>query len=193
MRIMGALVVGAVFGSVTSLVNALSSPYTALGAPITGTAFGGAAKVLSLLLDVGWSWAALAVAAGLIARTPAGGALAGPLALVAATATYYATDDLLVGAGSALLFWAVVAVCFGPLLGMAGAAMRRPGLTGLLAALTVPVGAAVQMAVLPPRPHLTVTPAIAVAEALVWTASAAGAAWALHRFLRERRATAVSA
>ncbi|WP_431961370.1 hypothetical protein [Actinacidiphila sp. bgisy160] len=187
MRITGALAVGAVFGMLTSLVNALSSPYSELGARITGTPWGGSAKVLSLLLDAGWSWAALAVAAGLLARTPAGGALAGPLSLVIATATYYATDHLLVDAGTDVLVWAVVAVFLGPFLGMTGAAVRRPGLPGLLAALTVPVGAAVQMAVLPPRPHLTVTPAIAVAEALVWTASAAGAAWALHRFLAERR------
>ncbi|MFF3949984.1 hypothetical protein ACFYYN_34975 [Streptomyces sp. NPDC001902] len=188
MKIMGGVAVGAVFGTVTSLVNALSSPYTDLGAPVTGTLWGGAAKVLSLLLDAGWSWAALAVAAGLLAGTTARGMLAGPLALIAATATYSAMDHLLVDAGSDVLLWAVVAVFFGPMLGIAGAAVRRPGLTGLLAALTVPVGAAVQMVVLPPRPHMTVTPAIAVAEALVWTAAAAGAAWAVHRFLAERRA-----
>ncbi|MDX2706537.1 hypothetical protein PV350_27335 [Streptomyces sp. PA03-6a] len=188
MKIMGGAAVGAVFGTVTSLVNALSSPYSGLGAPITGTLWGGAAKMLSLLLDAGWSWAALAVAAGLLAGTPARGMPAGPLALVAATATYSAMDHLLVNAGSDVLVWAVVAVFFGPFLGMTGAAIRRPGLTGLLAALTVPVGAAVQMVVLPPRPHVTVTPAIAVAEALVWTAAAAGAAWAVHRFLAERRA-----
>ncbi|MFI8185661.1 hypothetical protein OG539_03665 [Actinacidiphila glaucinigra] len=188
MKIMGGLAAGAVFGVFTSLANALSSPYTALGAPITGTPWGATAKVLSLLLDAGWSWAALAVVAGLLAGTPPLGALAGPLALIAATATYYAADHLVVNAGSDGLIWAVFAVFFGPLLGMTGAAVRRPGPTGLLAALTVPVGAAVQMAVLPPRPHLTITPAIAVAEAVVWTASAAGAAWALHRFLAERRA-----
>ncbi|SNS92435.1 hypothetical protein [Actinacidiphila glaucinigra] len=90
-------------------------------------------------------------------------------------------DHLFVEAGSDVLI-------FGPFLGMTGAAVRRPGLLGLLAALTVPVGAAVQMVVLPPRPHVTVAPAIAVAEAVVRTASAAGAAWALHRFLAERRA-----
>lgn len=185
---MGGSAVGAVFGVLTSLANALSSPYSELGAPLRGTVCGGIAKVLSLLLDAGWSWAALAVAAGLLAGTPAGGALAGPLALVAATATYSTMDHLLVNAGSDVLIWAVVAVFFGPFLGSTGAAVRRPGLLGLLAALAVPVGAAVQMAVLPPRPHLTVTPAIAVAEALVWTAAAAGAAWAVHRFLAERRA-----
>lgn len=123
---MGFLAAGAVFGALTALVNALSSPYTELSAPITGTAFGGAAKVLSLLLDAGWSWAALAVAVGLLAGTPARGALAGSPALVAATPTYYATDHLLVDAGSDIFFWAVVAVCFGPLLGMTGAAVRRP-------------------------------------------------------------------
>ncbi|MFD4768607.1 hypothetical protein [Streptomyces niveus] len=69
-----------------------------------------------------------------------------------------------------------------------GAAIRRPGLIGLLAALTVPVGAAVQMMVLPPRPHLTLTPAIVLAEVIVWTAAVSGAGWAVHRFWVERRA-----
>ena len=59
---------------------------------------------------------------------------------------------------------------------------------GLLAALTVPVGAAVQMVVLPPRPHLTVSPAIIVAEVIVWTAAVCATGWAVHRFRAQKRA-----
>ncbi|MET9878745.1 hypothetical protein ABZZ36_29535 [Actinacidiphila glaucinigra] len=169
----------------TALANPLSSPYTTLGARLTRTVRGGTARVLSLPLGAGWSRAALAVAAGLLVGTPAGGVPAGPPPLAVVAAAYYAMDHHLVDAGSDVLIRAVVGVLFGPFLGMTGAAVRRPGLLGLLAALTVPVGGAVRMVVLPPRPHVTVTPAIAVAAALVRTAAAA---WALHRFLAGRRA-----
>ncbi|MFI6060966.1 hypothetical protein [Streptomyces sp. NPDC051286] len=186
--ILGSLAAGAGLGAATSLVNALSSPYAELGAPLTGTVWASAAKVLSLLMDAGWSWAALAVAMGWLARTRALGALAGALALIAATGAYYVTDALVWGAGTEMIRWWVVGLPFGLVLGAVGAAIRRPGLTGLLAALTVPVGAAVQMVVLPPGPHLTVTSAMVLAEVIVWTASALGAGWAVRRFWATKRA-----
>jgi hypothetical protein len=189
MKIMvGGLAVGVGFGAVTSLVNALSSPYGELGMPLTGTVGAKAAEVLSLLMDAGWSWAALAVAMGWLAGTRARGALVGALALIGATVAYYVTDAFVWGAGMDMVVWLVVGVPFGLVLGVVGAAIRRPGLIGLLAALTVPVGAAVQMVVLPPRPHLTLTPAIVLAEVIVWTASVLGAGWAVYRFRAERRA-----
>ncbi|SFN95928.1 hypothetical protein SAMN04487980_104035 [Streptomyces sp. cf124] len=160
--------------------------------PLTGTVWASAAKVLSLLLDAGWSWAALAVAMGWLARTPSWGALAGALALIAATGAYYVTDAFVAGAGTDMVTWWVVGLPFGLVLGAVGAAIRRPGLIGLLAALTVPMGAAVQMVVLPPRPHLTLTPSIILAEVIVWTAAVLGAGWAIYRFWAERRATAAA-
>ncbi|MFD1932117.1 hypothetical protein ACFSKW_11590, partial [Nonomuraea mangrovi] len=63
-RTSSAAMLGIAFGAGTSLVNALSSPYSLLGAPLDGTLWGGAAKVLSLLVDSGWAWAALAVGVG---------------------------------------------------------------------------------------------------------------------------------
>ncbi|MEW2489551.1 hypothetical protein [Streptomyces sp. NPDC048411] len=186
--ILSSLAVGAGFGAATSLVNALSSPYGDLGAPLTGTVWAGAAKVLSLLMDAGWAWAALAVAMGWLAGTRALGALVGALALIAATGAYYVTDALVWEAGTEMVRWWVAGLPLGLALGAVGAAIRRPGLTGLLAALTVPVGAAVQMVVLPPGPHLTLTPATVLAEVIVWTASALGAGWAVCRFWSTKRA-----
>ncbi|MET9429931.1 DUF6518 family protein [Streptomyces sp. NPDC003036] len=133
---------GAAFGAATSVVNALSSPYVELGAPLADSVWGDAAKVLSLLLDVGWAWAALAVVMGYAAATPARGAAAGALALLAATTTYYLTDSLILGdplasyAGD-LGLWSMASVLFGPVLGVAGATVGSPGVTGLLAGLTV--------------------------------------------------------
>ncbi|OAH10857.1 hypothetical protein [Streptomyces jeddahensis] len=194
MKIMvGGLTAGVGFGAVTSLVNALSSPYVELGMPLAGTVWAKAAKVLSLLMDAGWSWAALAVGMGWLAGTRARGALGGALALIAASVAYYVTDAFVLGAPLALFAtetvkWSAAGLLFGLVLGVVGAAIRRPGLIGLLAALTVPVGAAVQMVVMPPRPHLTLTPAIVVAEVIVWTAAVLGAGWAFYRFWAARRA-----
>ncbi|WP_164784948.1 hypothetical protein [Streptomyces griseoviridis] len=228
-RVAVAAASGAVFGAATSLANALSSPYSRLGAPLTGTVPGRTAKVLSLLLDAGWSWAALAVLAGAgaaaglgvagsvrgagagtglraagpargtVAGTGAGagaglgiaglvrGAAAGVVSLAVASTAYYAMDTVVFDGGTDTLLWVMVSVPFGSVLGAIGAAARRPGAVGLLAALTVPAGAAAQMLLIPPRPHLTVTASIVVAETVVWTGAALGTALAVRQFLLQRR------
>lgn len=181
------LVAGAGFGAAVSLANALSSPYTTLGAPLAGTVWGSAAKVLSLLVGLGWAWAALAVLMGWRARTWTRGAVAGAVALVAATAAYYPMDASVRDEPLALywpemLMWWAASVLFGSVLGVVGTAIERPGVTGLLAGLTVPVGGAAQMIMLPPRPGLAFARETVLAEALIWTALVIGAGWAVHRF-----------
>ncbi|WP_406274975.1 hypothetical protein OH779_40595 [Actinacidiphila glaucinigra] len=184
----GSLLAGLVFGAATSLADILSSPFTKLGMPLHGTVWAKTAKVLSLLMDSGWCWAALAVAMGWLAATLLRGAVAGPLALIGATVAYFVMD-LVVGDEnmSSIVYWLVASVLFGPVLGAIGAAIRRPGLLGMLAALAVPVGAATQMIAMPPRPHFTVTPSIIVSEVIVWTAATLGTGWALYRFWAARR------
>ncbi|WP_406482617.1 hypothetical protein [Streptomyces sp. NBC_01615] len=183
----GGVVAGVVFGALTSLANVLSSPYGEIGARVAGTDLAKASKVLSLLLDAGWSWAALAVAVGWVAGSRVRGALGGLLALVAATVSYYVTDVYLWDACTDMIAWLVVGLPLGLILGTVGALARQPGMTGLIAALIVPTGAAVQMVVLPPGEYLTTSLPATVAEAIVWTGAVFGAAWALCRFWRERR------
>lgn len=187
------LVTGAGFGAVTSLANALSSPYSALGAPLAGTVWASIAKVLSLLVGLGWAWAALAVVMGRLARTWARGAVAAALALMAATAAYYPMDALvrdepLSWYWPELLTWWAASVLFGSVLGVVGAAIERPGVTGLLAGLAVPAGGTAQMIALPPRPGLTFAQETVVAEILIWTTLAVGAGWAVHRYWVSRPA-----
>ena len=79
--------------------------------------------------------------------------MAGGLALVCATTAYYGTDLLFDGGtwwGWVTRYWLTGGVLFGPPLGVVGALIRRPGVIGTVAALVVPVGAALQMALLPP-------------------------------------------
>ena len=150
--------IGVGFGAATSLSNDLSSDYGRLGSHLTGSSWQPVFRFLSLLLDAGWAWAALAVAVGWLAGTSVRGAVAGVLALVAATTNYYALDSVLrqepfSGYEGELELWLMAGLVLGSALGVVGASARRPGVIGVLAKLTVPVGAALQMTLLPPRPR----------------------------------------
>ncbi|MET9359190.1 hypothetical protein ABZY14_40790 [Streptomyces sp. NPDC006617] len=188
MKVMlGAVAAGLVFGALTSVTNVLSSPYGEIGARVTGSVLGDTSRVLSLLLDAGWAWAALAVAVGWMAGTRSRGASCGVAALTCATVSYYVVDLYLWDAGTDMIAWLVFGVPAGLILGLVGALIRRPGWTGLVAALVVPVGAAVQMTVMSPGAGLIVAFPAAVAAGFVWTGAVLSAAVAVHRFWRQRR------
>ena len=133
---------GAGWGVLSSVTNAAAS---SLGA------------AASLLVNSGFAWAAVAVAAGALLRRRPQGALAGVLALLTMTTAYYGADSVLRREAfsmylAELQFWAVAALLLGSVLGFVGASTGRPGVVGLLAGLTVPVGAAVEMFWLPRWP-----------------------------------------
>lgn len=153
-----AVLIGTAFGALDTVLGALSAPYD-LGVEVTplGVALG----VASLLINSGWAWAGLGIGVGrLVAGSGTGrawlwGAVAGTVALAAASVAYYLLKEVLLGRspdsyGFALQFWTIAAVVLGPLLGAIGAWTRRPGIGGWLASLVLPVGAAAQMVVLPP-------------------------------------------
>jgi hypothetical protein len=130
---------GAAVGLASSLTNASTLP---------------AARFAGYVLNAGWMWAAVAVAAGWFVGTRGRGACAGVLALFTTTTAYYGMDSVLRGESLSLYWgemrgWWVVSVLFGSLLGVVGASIRRPGPTGRLAGLVVPVGAAVEMVWIP--------------------------------------------
>ncbi|MFF5210152.1 hypothetical protein [Streptosporangium sp. NPDC000396] len=199
--VVAALALGAGFGAVTSFVNDVSSPYGEAGGRLVNAGWAWVtevAGVASLLLDAGWAWAALAVAAGWLAGALARGAVAGAVALAAATAAYYCMDSLLreeplVSYREETLYWWLASLVLGPVLGVVGARAGRPGTIGLLAKLTVPVGAIVQMIFLPPGFGLTVRPAAVWALVIVWGAAAAGIGVVVTRFAAERRVRPVPA
>lgn len=187
------LAVGAAFGAATSLVNALARRTVDLESRAAATSGWSFMEIVSILFDSGWAWAGLAVLTGRLAtraarRPLARGAVAGLLSLLAATVAYYAFDTVIhdVPLGSYVaetLYWWTASALFGPILGAVGACTRRPGAVGLLAALTVPVGAAVQMVVQPPGRNEVLT---AIGQWVVWTVALVSIAVVLVHFLRTR-------
>lgn len=194
-----ALVVGAGFGAATALVNAFALRSVDLESRTATTSGWSPAEIVSVLLDAGWAWAGLAVLTGWLVTRAGGdpavsgslarGAAAGALALLAATAAYGIVD--MIGNGGHVSshepeapVWWITSVVFGAPLGAIGACITSPGLIGLLARITVPVGAAVQMVVLPPGRNEAVA---TIGQAVVWTAAAASVGFAVVRFLMVKR------
>ena len=192
----GTCALGLMFGTADSFANVLSSPYQSLGSDVTGTAWARTAEVVSLLLDAGWAWAALAVAAGWAARTFTRGLIADPLSLAAATFAYFCTDAALRAESASVIemvFWGIAGLIVGPVLGAIGDGIRRFGLRGALAGLVVPAGAAIQMFLQPPGlagvPGGWIPNSEAdLARVLVWGLAAVATAVVLGRLVLHARA-----
>ena len=160
----------------------MSSLTNASAAPVAAAA--------SIVVNAGWAWAGVAVAAGALAGTRGRGAVAGVLTLIATTTAYYGADAVLRHEPFGMYWpemrvWWIAALLLGSLLGAVGANIGRPGVVGLLAGLTVPVGAAVEMLWLPRwSGSLTVSVALDEVRVLVWAAAAVGAGIAVMTYLR---------
>ncbi|MFD1210425.1 hypothetical protein ACFQ36_00005, partial [Arthrobacter sp. GCM10027362] len=119
--------------------------------------------------------------------TRVAGSVAGVLALAAATTAYYGMDAFLRQAAFAgfwheLRFWWAACTVLGLVLGAVGSRIGRPRLTGLLAGLTVPVGAAVEAALLPHYPEGSAAgAAVEWARLFIWAAAGTAAAAVLVR------------
>lgn len=187
-----ALVAGAGFGAATSVANAVSHEFADLESTAYTNGGWSFPEIISVLMDSGWAWAGLAVFAGWLATradharpsASAQGAAAGALALLTAVAAYAFADTVRDGGPLSSFYlnespvWWVAGVLFGVPLGAVGACTHRPGVLGVLARLTVPVGAAAQMVLLPPGRNAVIT---AIGQAIVGVAAAAGIAFVLSR------------
>lgn len=191
-----AAVLGAGFGATVSLINDLSSPYGELGGRLVGagwTAVTDVAEVGSLVLDVGWAWAAVAVAAGWLAGGEiVRGAAAGAVSLMSATAAYYFMDSVLRDESAAgylgeARYWWLASLTLGPFLGAVGAVLVRSGMIGLLAMLIVPVGALVQTLFLQPGLASNSRPAALWALVIISAAAVATISLGITRFALQRR------
>jgi hypothetical protein len=194
-KIAAGLAAGAGLGIAASAANAAAAPSGFLAGLIAeaGGLWLQAAGAATVVFNAGCLWASAAVLAGQLAGTRVAGAVAGVLALAAATAAYYGTDAVLrqtafLGFWHELHFWWAPNVVLGLLLGAIGSWIMRPGLTGLLAGLTVPVGAAVEAALLPRYPAGSEAgTALDWARLAIWAAAGTAAAVALVRAAVVRR------
>ncbi len=153
------------------------------------------AEFASLVLDSGWAWAAAAVAAGWIASDRGrpvmrifSAALAGCVALLAATTVYDSLEALFQGGvalGDVRTYWLIGSLVLGPPLGVVGVVIRHAGPAGTCAALVVPLGAALNMVVVPPPAESPVAWAVKVT---VWGAAAAATVLIAARAIRREGA-----
>ncbi|WP_446218838.1 hypothetical protein [Micromonospora sp. IBHARD004] len=190
------LAVGAALGAAASVVNSVPLLLGEGGrARADRSAWSQTAEFASLILDSGWAWAAMAVAVGWLVsrglRPVVGalvGALAGCVALIDATIVYDAVPMLFpfhqgFGWGQ-MPFWLVASLVLGLPLGAVGATIRRRGPVGVLAALVAPVGAALNMVVLPPPAE---SPVAELAMLTVWGAAATATVLVVACAVRARR------
>jgi hypothetical protein len=192
-----ALVVGGGFGTITSLINDISSPYGMIGGQIADTGWSwilGAAEVVSRLVGVGWAWAALAVVMGYFAGrrgSSVWAAAAAILTLLAATTAYYGMDSIfreesLAGYWWEISFWWLASVATGLVFGVVGAGIGRPGVIGLLCGLVIPVGASAWV-VWEASGMPYVSPEMHWARAIVWVCSVMVAGIFIARFIAHLR------
>ncbi|MCU7722792.1 hypothetical protein ODJ79_03615 [Actinoplanes sp. KI2] len=187
--------IGAAFGAVTAVVDNIPRMQGVIGqahsddGAVTWTAI-----YFSKHLDTGWSWAALGFLLGLLsgagarpARAATLGAVASAVGLVFATVGFYGVEPL-VGTShdrGFIIYWLMGSVVCGLPLGVLGATARRRSVLGLIAALTIPVGAATQMVVFPLWLGLPgESSADAWAQATVWVGAIMGAAFVVVRYGR---------
>lgn len=131
-------------GAASFLVNVSTPAQQAGGAEVLRAV----RLLLSRLLNSGTVWAGAAILAGCVARRPVRAAAAGIWAPLLALVVHYALAAL-TGWVPGLswrdnLSWFAAAAVLGAPLGLIGALSRRPGTTGLLAALVVPAGAVLE-------------------------------------------------
>lgn len=127
--------------------------------PLLGAVESSIGQAVHLVLDAGWSWAALAFCVGLARKSRTESIVLASASLIVAVVAYYLTklgqgeflaadlSDLSGGATytswhsflSKTVYWVTIACVLGPLLGWAGNMARKGGLRGLAFRLLVPV------------------------------------------------------
>ena len=181
-RLLAVCGLGVVFGAATSLSNWLGSQFDA----------DSIARIPSLILDAGWTWAAFGLADGSRPRLGRVPPLASALGLIAATVAYFGVDAIVrdepLGSYTAeLVRWWGVSILAGPILGLVGALARSPTVPGLLARFVIPVAATPQVLGIPSAISPVASPAVTAARLLLLAAAAVATIAVIARLARSRR------
>lgn len=156
-----------------------------------------------MLLNAGFLWAGSAVLAGWIVGRSRflAGVGAGFVVLICAVASYYGygltlgdrAEGGLAALSGVIRLWLIASVLAGPLLGATGVLTHRTDFLGLLARLTVPAGALVEMLFirrLGPE-SFRVDPTLAWTQMLVVVLACLGAVWVAIKLSGSRSGSTV--
>lgn len=188
-RVAAVVVVGLVFGTVTTLLNTPPGNYVLDDSP---------RRVASLVVNSGAVWAGLAVLGGWLVGSTLRGLVTGPLVLILAIVAYYvagavAGSENRDGSVDQIAYFALASLIAGPMLGAVGGMIRRPDLLGLLSALVVPMGVYVETIWRASTIQVQPDPARPLADAVLFALATVGVVVAVARYVAGRRALILSA
>lgn len=181
-RLTVAVVVGLLFGTTATLLNAPTGDSVLDDSP---------RRVASLVVNSGAAWAGAGVLGGWLLGSALRGLAGGPVALVTAVVAYYLlgaavgseTPD---GSADQIVLFSLVALVVGPVLGVVGGTIRRRGVLGLIAALVVPLGVCAEQIWRGSSVELQPDPAHPAAKIVLLALALAGTAVAVARYAKGR-------
>lgn len=181
-RLTVAVVVGLLFGTTATLLNAPTGDSVLDDSP---------RRVASLVVNSGAAWAGAGVLGGWLLGSALRGLAGGPVALVTAVVAYYLlgaavgseTPD---GSADQIVLFSLVALVVGPVLGVVGGTIRRRGVLGLIAALVVPLGVCAEQIWRASSVELQPDPAHPAAKIVLLALALAGTAVAVARYAKGR-------
>jgi hypothetical protein len=176
-----AVVVGLLFGTITTLLNAPRGDYVLDDSP---------RRVASLVLNSGAAWAGMAVLGGWLGSSLRG-LIAGPVVLILAVVSYYfvgamAGSENRDGSIDQVAYFGLVALLAGSVLGAAGSRIRRRDVLGLVSALVVPLGVYAEMIWRASNVQVQPDPARPLADIVLVTLATVGVTIAVARYMRDR-------
>jgi hypothetical protein len=173
------VVVGLLFGTITTLLNAPPGDYVLDDSP---------RRVASLVFNSGAAWAGGAVFGGWLVGSTLRGLLAGPVVLILAVVSYYLVGAVTGsenpdGSIDQVTYFGLVSLLAGPVLGAAGGRIRRRDALGLVSALVVPLGLCVETIWRASVVQVQPDAARPLADIVLVTLATVGAAVAVARYV----------
>jgi hypothetical protein len=174
-RVAVAVVVGLLFGTITTLLNTPPGDYVLDDSP---------RRVASLVFNSGAAWAGVAVLGGWLVGSTSRGLIAGPVVLILAVVSYYLVGAVTGsenpdGSVDQINYFGLLSVLAGPVLGAAGGRIRRRDALGLVSALVVPLGVYVETIWRASIVQVQSDPARPLADIVLVTLATVGAAVAV--------------
>jgi hypothetical protein len=185
-RVAVVVVLGLLFGTITTLLNAPPEDYVLDDSP---------RRIASLVVNSGAAWAAMAVLGGWLVASTARGLIAGPVVLILAVVSYYlvgavAGSENPDGSVDQVSHFGLLGLLAGPVLGAIGGKIRGRDVLGLISALVVPLGVYAEWIWRASTVQVQPDPARPLADIVLVTLAAAVVTVAVARYVIERISSA---